>query len=260
MANYADYRQVPQDQIPAGTVTNAKLSIDARHCFCTQWVYGDAGQCTNGCCCYWVTPTGVRRIFWEAWGAGGNGNGACSCDRCHHYKGAGGGYYNSKMISTTEGCGYSVCAGGVYRCLSIECTGLAIGCASYVNGYNMSNFCAIGGDVGRAETSWANPCFSDWSCCVAPSQNGGDFGMGNHQGAWSGAFNCHCHCQYTQPTAAPFLGGQVEMHSQVCWMRCGCWTVPYGHGAQGAISSYCGSGCCGQGGTGGSGVVKITYM
>ena len=260
MANYADYRQVPRDQIPDGTITNAKLSIDARHCYCTKWVYGDAGQCTAGCCCLWTVPTGVRRIFWEAWGAGGNGNGACSCDRCHHFKGAGGGYYNSKMISSSEGTNYTVCAGGVYRCLSTECTGLAIGCASYVNGTNLSNFCAIGGDVGRAETSWANPCFSDWSCCLGPVSNGGDFGMGNHQGAWSGAFNCHCHCQYTQPTGAPFLGGQVEMHSQVCWIRCGCWTVPYGHGAQGAISSYCGSSCCGQGGTGGSGVVKITYM
>jgi hypothetical protein len=25
------------------------------------------------------------------------------------------------------------------------------------------------------------------------------------------------------------------------------------------MSSYCGSSCCGQGGTGGAGVVKITY-
>lgn len=260
MANYGDYRQVPSDQIPAGTVTNAKLDPNARHCFCTKWIYGDPGVCSPGCCCYWQVPTGVRKVFWEAWGAGGNGNGACSCDRCHHYKGAGGGYYNTKMINTCDQWQYTICAGGVYRCLSIECTGLAIGCASYVQGCNLSNFCAIGGDVGRAETSWANPCFSDWACCVAPVQNGGDFGMGNHQGSWGGTFTCHCHSQFTQPTAAPFLGGHVEMAQNMCWMRCGCWSVPYGHGAQGAMSSYCGSGCCGQGGTGGSGVVKITYM
>ena len=43
------------------------------------------------------------------------------------------------------------------------------------------------------------------------------------------------------------------------WMRCGCWTVPYGHGGQGANSNYCGR-CCGQGGQGGSGLVKITYV
>ena len=259
MANYGDYRQVPQDQIPDGTITNAKLSIDARHCFCTKWVYGDPGQCTAGCCCAWTVPTGVRRVFWEAWGAGGNGHGFCSCDRCHHYVGAGGGYYNTKMISTAQDCVYTVCAGGTYRCLSNECTGCN-GCTSYVQGYNLSNFCAIGGRTGYANADWSTPCFSEWSCCLGPVSNGGDFGMGNHIGAWSGPFNCHCQCQFTQPTAAPFMGGQVEQHMQVCWSRCACWTVPYGHGAQGAMTAYCGSGCCGQGGTGGSGVVKITYM
>lgn len=260
MANYADYRQVPADSIPSGTVTNAKLSIDARHCYCTKWVYGQPGACASGCCCLWTVPTGVRRVYWEIWGAGGNGNGACSCDRCHHYAGAGGGWFNSKMISTNQGCEYTVCAGGVYPCYSRECTGLANGCTTYVNGYNLSNFCAIGGEQGRAETSWANPCFSYWSCCLNPGANGGDFGMGNHYGSWGGAFACHCHNQFTNPTAAPFLGGNVETPLQVCWIRCGCWTVPYGHGAQGAMSTYCGTSCCGQGGTGGAGVVKITYM
>jgi hypothetical protein len=258
MATYASYKSVAADQIPAGGITAAKISNDARHCYCTKWFYGDPDRCSPGCCCLWTVPTGVRRLFWEAWGAGGNGHGACSCDRCHHYAGAGGGYYNSKMISTAAGCQYTVCAAGVYRCLSIECVGCK-GCDSYVNGFNLSNFCAIGGDTGRAETSWANPCFSYWSCCVAPVANGGDFGMGNHIGSWSGPFNCHCHCLTTMPTAAPFMGGQVEQPINVCWMRCGCWTVPFGHGAQGAMSSYCGSSCCGQGGTGGAGVVKVTY-
>jgi len=260
MANYSDYRQVPADSIPSGTVTNAKLDLDARHCYCTKWIYGQPGACASGCCCLWTVPTGVRKVYWEIWGAGGNGNGACSCDRCHHYAGAGGGWFNAKMINTTQGCEYTVCAGGVYPCYSRECTGLANGCTSYVNGYNLSNFCAIGGEQGRAETSWANPCFSYWSCCLNPGANGGDFGMGNHYGSWSGTFTCHCHNQFTNPTAAPFLGGSVETPLQVCWIRCGCWTVPYGHGGQGAMTSYCGSSCCGQGGTGGAGVVKITYM
>jgi hypothetical protein len=42
-------------------------------------------------------------------------------------------------------------------------------------------------------------------------------------------------------------------------MRCGCWSVPYGAGGQSAMTNYCGSSCCGQGGTGGSGVVKVTF-
>jgi hypothetical protein len=259
MANYQDYRQVPSDQIASSSVTNAKLSIDARHCFCTQWVYGSPDQCATGCCCQWTAPTGVRRVFWEAWGAGGNGHGSCSCDRCQHMKGAGGGYYNTKMISTVAGCQYTVCAGGVYRCLSVECTACN-GCTSYVNGYNLTNFCAIGGYTGETNGDWVNPCFSYWNCCLGPVSNGGDFGMGNHTGSWSGPFNCHCHCHFTMPTAAPFMAGEEAQALHVCWIRCGCWTSPYAHGAQGAFSTYCGSGTCGQGATGGAGVVKITYQ
>jgi len=258
MANYQDYRQVPSDQIASSSVTNTKLTIDARHCFCTQWVYGSPDQCATGCCCQWTPPTGVRRAFFEIWGAGGNGNGACSCDRCQHMKGAGGGFYNSKMISTCDQWQYTACAGGVYRCLSIECTACA-GCASYVNGCNLSNFCAIGGDTGEADGNWVNPCFSYWNCCKSPTQWGGDFGMGNHTGSWSGPFNCHCHCHWTMPTAAPFMAGEVSQAIHVCWIRCGCWTSPYAHGGQSALSTYCGS-CCGQGATGGAGVVKITYQ
>lgn len=259
MANYQDYRQVPSDQIAATSVTNAKLSIDARHCFCTKWFFGSPDQCATGCCCQWQVPTGVRKAFFEAWGAGGNGHGSCVCDRCSRMKGAGGGFYNTKMISTCDAWQYTVCAGGVYRCLSQECQACN-GCSSYVNGCNLSNFCAFGGATGCQESSFLSPCFSYWECCLGPVSNGGDFGMGNHAGVWSGAFNCHCHCQWTTSTAAPFLGGSLEHHNQVCWMRCGCWTAPYGHGGGGAFSSYCGTVCCGQGGTGGAGVVKITYM
>ena len=33
-----------------------------------------------GCCCNW-SPSCVRNLNWEIWGAGGNGNGV-SCNRC----------------------------------------------------------------------------------------------------------------------------------------------------------------------------------
>ena len=47
----------------------------------------------------------------------------------------------------------------------------------------------------------------------------------------------------------------------VCSTGCCCaWTVPYGHGGQGGITTYCGNGHCGQGATGGGGLVKITYF
>ena len=34
------------------------------------------GACTPGCCCNWTVPSGVAKLTWELWGAGGNGHGA----------------------------------------------------------------------------------------------------------------------------------------------------------------------------------------
>ena len=259
MATYESYKTIKTEQFIDGTVTNEKLGPSARHRYCVKWVTGNHCRCSPGCCCLWTVPGCTRRVYWEMWGAGGNGTGACSCNRCHHYHGAGGGYFNTKMIDTVPGCQYTVCAGGVYRCLSRECTGLANGCTTYVNGYNLSNFCAIGGHYALANTDWTNYCLSCWTCCLSPGNNGGDFGFGNHVGMFGGIFNCHCHHQYTRPTPAPFLGGTVAHALAVCWIRCGCWIAPPGHGGQNAQSTYCGSSCCGQGGTGGPGAVKITF-
>ena len=105
-----------------------------------------------------VSPIWGSEHVDSGWGAGGNGTGACSCNRCQHYSSAGGGYYNSKMITTNGGCSYTVCAAGVYRCLSRECYG-CVGCSSYVNGYNLSNFCAIGGCRANANPSWTNSLY-----------------------------------------------------------------------------------------------------
>ena len=52
--------------------------------------------------------------------------------------------------------------------------------------------------------------------------------------------------------------GSPEQNSNYCWIRCGCWIAPYGQGGQSATSNYCGR-CCGQGGTGGPGLVKLTF-
>jgi hypothetical protein len=259
MASYSSYKKVNGNQIDPATVDSTKLGADALNSWDVKWFYGQPCAMSSGCCCLWTVPTGVYRLHIEAWGSGGNGHGACSCNRCHHYQGAGGGYYNSKTVSTVPGCQYTVCAGGVFPCCSQECTACT-GCSSYVVGFNLSNFCAIGGIHGFANTAWNDGCFSEFSCCVGPAANGGDFGMGNHPGTFFGfASQCHCHCHGSIPTAAPFIGTNVTQHIHECWIRCGCWTVPYGHGGQGAMTTYCG-GCCGQGGTGGPGLVKITYI
>ena len=260
MATYSSYRKVIADNLASDSnITDAKFAATTGKTYGVLWVKGTLSALSGGCCCLWTVPTGVNRVTFEAWGAGGNGSGACSCNRCHKYKGAGGGYYNAVTISTVAGCQYTICAGGVFPCCSQECTACN-GCSSYVTGYNLSNFCAIGGDTGRAETNWPVTCYSDFSCCLAPTNNGGDFTMGNHNGAWGGTWLCHCfHKMYTA-TGAPMLSANAGVLSnmQDCWMRCGCWTVPYGHGGHNAMTNYCGT-CCGQGGTGGSGVVKVTF-
>lgn len=262
MASYSSYKKVIADNFGTNAeITDDKFQQTAGKTYGVLWVKGGLGFGSGGACCLWTVPPGVKRITFDAWGSGGNGAGACSCNRCHHYKGAGGGYYNTVTVSTIPGCQYTICAGGVFPCCSFECVGCN-GCSSYVNGYNLSNFCAIGGDTGRAETDWSNPCFSDWSCCLGPGANGGNFGMGNHNGAWTGWWLCHCFRNQFESTGAPFLtagGNGVLGNLNECWMRCGCWNVPYATGGQSAMSTYCGSSCCGTGGTGGPGVVKVTY-
>ena len=261
MASYGSYKKIVQDQILDGTVPNSALEVGAGLAYNVKHVQGQPNVCSPGCCCLWTVPTGVKKVTFEMWGSGGNGHGACSCSRCHHYAGAGGGYYNTKTIPVQGGWTYTICASGVYRCCSRECVG-CVGCASYVNGCNLSNFCAIGGIGGCANTSWGDLCFSCFSCCRAPGDNGGDFGMGNHGGTFDGTICCHCNYIRTCTTSAPFLaGGSGSTSSMVnCWMRCGCWHVPYGTGGQGATTTYCGSSCCGQGGQGGGGLVKIVYI
>lgn len=265
MANYKSYKaKLDNSNIPSQTLTQDKFASNVRSTFSTKWFYGDPGACTSGCCCEWTVPNNVRVLRWELWGAGGNGAGVCSCNRCQHFQGGGGGSYNTKTIQTEVGCTYTVCAGGVYPCYSRECNSCN-GCTTYVNGFNLNNFCALGGGQGCANGSWTTPCNSYMPYCLNPGDNGGDMATYNHMGQWSTAPYqypggvCHCWKQIGSASSAIFFSaGRIDQHSNFCWVRCGCWTVPYASGGQTAHSSYCGR-CCGQGGTGGSGVVKLTY-
>jgi len=260
MATYSSYRTVSTEEIRDGSLTDTSFAADAAKNFGVQWIYGSAWECSSGRCCLWTVPDYVRKVTFEIWGAGGNGHGQCSCDRCHHFRGAQGGQYAIKTIPTVPGCQYSVCAAGVAPCYSRECVG-DNGCTSYVNGYNLSNFCACGGQAGYANTAWTTACFGEWSYCKAPTDTGSDFTLVPHVPGWSDAnLFCHCHNQESFPGTAPMIGTLVVQQIRECWIRCGCWTVPYGNGGQGGMGTYCGSGACGQGGTGGAGLAKITYL
>jgi hypothetical protein len=265
MASYTSYKKLASDSFADDSVDAVDFTSALNTSYGVKWVYGDPGFCSAGCCCLWTVPAGVRKLQIQLWGAGGNGVGACSCSRCHHYMGAGGGYYNVVTIDTAAGCEYTICAGGVYPCLSRECTA-CVGCASYVNGYNLSSFCAVGGCQGLANTCWAILCNSQVDCCLAPGSNGGEWTQFTHTGNWGAnefVYNighCHCYNQALYSSGAALIGTNVTMSIRECWIRCGCWTVPYGNGGQNAMSTYCGGGSCGQGGTGGPGLVKITYF
>jgi len=267
MASYTSYRKnrIKAENVENGAITNDDLAPDVRNTWCVKWIYGNANCCSPGCCCLWTVPSGVRQVKWEIWGAGGNGSGACSCNRCQHFMGAGGGSYNTRTVTSAPGCQYTVCAGGVYRCFSRECNGCQ-GCQSYVNGYNLSGFCADGGSRGCANGSWAESCYSYMPYCKHPGNNGGEFANYVHSGSYSTAIYqypggvCHCWKNTTYTTGPTHLSvGRIDMGNNFCWIRCGCWMVPYATGGQGAMSTYCGR-CCGQGGTGGPGVVKITFF
>jgi hypothetical protein len=266
MASYSSYKKiVANDSIVDGSITDEDLALGTRKHFGVQWFYGEPCTCSTGRSCAWTVPEYVTRLQIEAWGSGGSGTGACTCNRCHHYKGAGGGFYNNITISATPGTTYTVCAAGNGNCCRFECQG-CFGCTSFVLGTNLSNFCAIGGYPGIADTNWAESCFSAFDCCLEAGANGGNFGFGLHGGNWGYTWfrydvgQCHCYRQMSNTTSAPLIGTSSIQIQGYCWMRCGCWTVPYGHGGQNAMSTYCGTSCCGQGGMGGPGLVKITYF
>ena len=264
MASYDSYKKISADGIQDNAVEAADFQVALNGTFGVKWIYSSPASCTPGCCCLWTVPTGVKKLQIQMWGAGGNGAGSCTCSRCHHNRGAQGGYYSVKTIDVQEGWQYTVCAAGVYGCCSRECTA-CYGCSSYVNGCNLSNFCARGGENGFANTSWTDLCHSTNSCCISPTSNNSDFAMNNQTPHWDGAEFvydrgfCHCWNQALFASGAALIGTQAQMSSRHCWIRCGCWSVPYGNGGQSAMTNYCGR-CCGQGGTGGSGLVKITYF
>lgn len=260
MATYASYKKIDGAQIDAGVLTDNQLENNTLNNFGVRWFYGVPCACSPGCCCLWTVPTGVCRMTIELWGAGGNGSGACSCSRCHHFQAASGGTYNTKTIGTRGGCTYTICAAGVYRCYSRECTACN-GCTSYVNGYNLSGFCACGGLTAYANTSWSTGCFGVNQYCRAPGNNDGHFAIESPMPGWSTASGyCHCHPQEIHQGVAPIIGGFSSQGIRECWIKCGCWSVPYGTGGQSAMNTFCGSGCCGQGGTGGGGLVRIMYI
>jgi len=279
MANYSQFLKILPDSIPSNTITQDKLQYGFG-ALKTLWVYNEDGfrcdACSNGdgstftlCqaagkCCLWTVPDKAKRVSFEVWSGGGGGGGMNCCCFCSKGWHGAGGNYAIKTITTSPGCQYTICAGGVWPCLrSYACIG-GQGCASYVTGYNLSNFCAVGGCGGLMcnGDAWEPRFWESCANCNVCGFFGADFGVMGTTGHKIG----HAGCQCTQNDAvftgvAPFIGKMGITGSSGQWFWCGCYiNWPSGGGYTG-LSSYCGDNlkCFSSGMQGGSGIVKITY-
>jgi hypothetical protein len=96
-----------------------------------------------GANCTWTVPSGASCARFQLWGAGAPSGSACCCG----FSPIGGnGAYASVIMAVTPGNSYTLCAGCAYCCFATRSTSNADGCASYVTGSGLTNFCAEGGE------------------------------------------------------------------------------------------------------------------
>lgn len=110
----------------------------------------DTGEGRCGICCEWTVPAGATFARFRVWGAGAASKGNVCCGITMF---GGSGAYASVIMPVVAGCSYTLCA-GCAACCCYYCTQGGPtdgqGCASYVTGYGLTNFCADGGDPSPA--------------------------------------------------------------------------------------------------------------
>lgn len=105
-----------------------------------------AGNFRCGSSCTWTVPAEAKFIRFQLWGAGAGTYGSMCCGSSMP---GGSGAYASAIIPAVTGCQYTLCAGCARCCFnycSLGSPGNQDGCASYVTGFGLNNFCADGGD------------------------------------------------------------------------------------------------------------------
>jgi hypothetical protein len=286
MATYSSYKKIIQDQVPTNIVSDAKVQDGAVMNRGVQWVFSARGMCCHHCannsgcvcqacgrCCLWTVPSRVSTVTFEIWSGGGGGAGNTCCDCWYRAMGGAGGNYAIQTIETKPGCQYRVCAGGSWPCSKSHTCTAGMGCKSYVTGYNLSNFCVVGGcgAHGCVEgDEWGQRHQKNCANCGICGIYGADFGSMGTTGNLMGSSMCYCHGRVSFTGAAPFIGKSMStgMSGFSCCCchtcSCGCYVNwPAGGGSSGEAVN-CGhrdsSPCCAGGvGQGGSGIVKITY-
>jgi hypothetical protein len=276
-ANYGAYKKISSNMIPDGAVNGNMLQQGVGNKYCSFTVHSDRGmkcqECTaaGGCCCMacgrcceWTVPNYVTSVQFEIWSGGGSGAGMNCSNCCSYSVGGAGGSYATKTICTRPGCKYTICAGGVWRCCrSHTCSG-GMGCASYVTGHNLDNFCVVGGCGGLVCHGDDNGYAFMQTCanCNICGIYGADFGATGSTGYKLAHSGCKCQgSDYHSAGAAPFIAKHHSHYVTEFWCSCSCYVNwPSGGGLSGA-STYCGDAakCCAAGMFGGSGLVKITF-
>ena len=124
------------DCIPAGSGWTAGFKVCG----------SDGGTNQNmsqGADCTWTVPAGVTCARFQLWGAGSS-SGAAGC--CGGAPFGGSGAYASVIMPVTAGWAYTLCAGCAFCCYgSWNTQSNSNGCASFITGCNLTNFCAMGG-------------------------------------------------------------------------------------------------------------------
>jgi hypothetical protein len=117
--------------LPSGTIAGNFKVCDTTYFRC-------------GASCNWVVPAGVTYARFQLWGAGAGSHGMCCCGGGIW---GGSGAYASAILPVTPGTTYCICAGCAYCCYMSDAGYTSGGgCASFVVGPGLYNFCAEGGE------------------------------------------------------------------------------------------------------------------
>jgi hypothetical protein len=198
------------------------------------------GTVGSGCgaTCTFTVPGGVSFVRFQLWGAGGNAGSGCCCGG----SGFGStGAYASVILPAITGCQYNIFAGAIccstpYRAANYSNYTLQNG-PSYVQGYGLNNFCAMGGrgfaagsimglDISAVSVTtcckWASPdCVVCSGACICNTQADYCFAGCSSCGVipvsktnttkWYGTntLNINCCCSLAACSYTAFWWGQV---------------------------------------------------
>lgn len=136
--------------------SNIPLISNPTGCLC---VFDNSTCLRLDACCQWTVPGGTTKVQFQIWGAGA---GSTMLHNCGGSPFGATGAYATVIIDAVPGCQYTLCAGCAFCCYACNAQNTSTGCPSYVTGFGLTNFCAMGGCAG---TFRAMSILHGTSCC-----------------------------------------------------------------------------------------------